>query len=94
VTEPGVRFAVHLTPRGGSDRIVGVGEDGTLRARVAAAPVNDAANRSLIQLLADALDVPRSAVSVVGGATSRRKTVAVAGLGRAAILARWPGLGL
>jgi uncharacterized protein YggU (UPF0235/DUF167 family) len=94
VTGPGVRFAVHLTPRGGSDRIDGVGPDGTLRARVAAAPVDDAANRSLIRLLADVLAVPQSAVSVVGGARSRRKTVAVAGLGRAVILARWPGLGL
>jgi uncharacterized protein YggU (UPF0235/DUF167 family) len=94
VTTADLRFAVRLTPRGGSDRIDGVGEDGTLRARVAAAPVEDAANRSLIRLLAGELGLPPSAVRIVSGSTSRRKTVAVVGLGPAAILARWPGLGL
>lgn len=94
MTEAELRFAVRLTPRGGSDRIDGVGEDGTLRARVAAAPVEDAANRSLVRLLARELGLPPSAVRIVSGSTARRKTVAVAGLGPAAILARWPGLGL
>ena len=41
---PSVRFVVRLTPRGGADRIDGVGEDGVLRVRVAAAPVDEAAN--------------------------------------------------
>jgi uncharacterized protein YggU (UPF0235/DUF167 family) len=94
VTGPGLRFAVRLTPRGGSDRIDGVGEDGTLRARVAAAPVDDAANRSLIRLLADELGLPPSTVRIVSGAASRRKTVVVEGIAAAAVLARWPGLGL
>jgi uncharacterized protein len=94
VTDREVRFAVRLTPRGGRDRIDGVGEDGALRARVAAAPVDDAANRSLVRLVADELGLPASAVRIVAGATARRKKVAVAGLGQAAILARWPGLGL
>jgi uncharacterized protein YggU (UPF0235/DUF167 family) len=94
VTDRDVRFAVRLTPRGGRDRIGGVGEDGALRAWVAAAPVEYAANRSLVRLVALELGVPPSAVRIVAGSTSRRKTVAVAGLGQAAILARWPGLGL
>ena len=94
MTGPGLRFGVRLTPRGGSDRIDGVGEDGTLRARVAAAPVDDAANRSLIRLLADELGVPPSAIRIVSGPSSRRKAVAVEGVAAAAVLARWPGLGL
>jgi hypothetical protein len=92
VTE--VRFVVRLTPRGGADRIEGVGDDGILRARVAAPPVDGAANRALVRLLAAELDVAPSAVRIVTGATGRRKTVAVAGVARAAILARWPRLGL
>jgi uncharacterized protein YggU (UPF0235/DUF167 family) len=94
VTKGELRFAVRLTPRGGSDRIDGVGEDGALRARVAAAPVEDAANRSLVRLLADELGRPASTVRIVAGQASRRKTVAVSGVERVAILARWPGLGL
>jgi uncharacterized protein YggU (UPF0235/DUF167 family) len=94
MTGPGLRFAVRLTPRGGIDRIDGVGEDGTLRARVAAAPVDDAANRSLVRLLAEELGLPPSSVRIASGAASRRKTVVVDGIAAAAVLARWPGLGL
>ena len=88
------RFVVRLTPRGGADRIDGVGQDGTLRARVAAPPVDEAANRALIRLLADELGVAAGQVSIVAGATARRKTIAVEAVGPAAILARWPGLRL
>jgi uncharacterized protein YggU (UPF0235/DUF167 family) len=94
VSDPEVRFAVRLTPRGGTDRVDGVGDDGVLRARVAAPPAENAANRALVRLLAVELGVAPSAVRIVTGATGRRKTVAVAGVDRAVILARWPGLGL
>ncbi len=89
-----IRFAVGLTPRGSMDRVDGTGEDGVLRARVAAPPVDDAANRALVALLAAELGVRPSSVRIAAGFASRRKTVAVAGVQRAAILARWPGLGL
>jgi hypothetical protein len=88
-----VRFAVRLTPRGGADRVDGV-VDGGLRVRVAAPPVDEAANRSLVRLLARELGVPPSAVRIATGATGRRKTIAVEGVPAEAILARWPGLGL
>ena len=91
---PSVRFAVRLTPRGGADRIEGVSQDGVLRVRVAAAPVDDAANRALVRLLAGELGLPASAVRIASGATGRRKTLLVDGVDRAAILARWPDLGL
>lgn len=88
-----VRLPVRLTPRGGTERIDGVA-DGVLRVRVAAPPVEDAANRALVRLLAHELDVPPSAVRIVSGGTARRKLVAVEGIERAAVLARWPGLGI
>ena len=94
MTGSGVRFVVRLTPRGGVDRIDGLGADGALRARVAAPPVDEAANRALIRLLAAELKVRPSSVRIVSGATGRRKTVEIEGIGREAILARWPGLGL
>jgi uncharacterized protein YggU (UPF0235/DUF167 family) len=47
---------------------------------VAAPPERGRANEALVELLAGALDVPRSRVSVVGGQTGRRKIVDVEGL--------------
>jgi uncharacterized protein YggU (UPF0235/DUF167 family) len=86
-----VRIAVRLTPRGGADRVEGVGEDGVLRARVAAPPVDGAANESLCRLLARELHVPRSAVRVTSGATGRAKLVEIDGIDGTALAAAWPG---
>jgi uncharacterized protein YggU (UPF0235/DUF167 family) len=93
VGEREVRFAVRLTPRGGADRIDGV-EGGVLRARVAAAPADGAANAALVRLLAAELGLARSAVRIVSGATSRTKVVAVAGVEARWISDRWPDLGV
>jgi uncharacterized protein YggU (UPF0235/DUF167 family) len=83
---------VRLTPRGGADRIDGVGPNGELLARVAAAPTDGAANRSLLRLIADELGVPPSVVVLESGERSRRKHVLIRGVTAAALLARWPEL--
>ncbi len=78
---------VRLTPKGGADRMEGWGLDAdgrpVLCARVRAAPVEGLANVALEQLLAKALGVRRSAVSVVRGGQSRLKAVEVEGVGAA-----------
>lgn len=66
--------------------------DGVLQARVAAPPVDGAANEALVRLLADALGLPASRLSVVVGATSRRKVIDVEGLDASVLRSRWPGL--
>jgi hypothetical protein len=66
--------------------------DGVLRCRVGAAPVDGEANAALCRLLAAELGVAPSAVRIVSGATGRRKRLTVAGVGREALVARWPGL--
>lgn len=86
-----VRFAVRLTPRGGRDAIDGVGDDGVLRVRVAAPPVDGAANEALCRLLARALDVAPGDVRVVAGAGGRRKVVE-AEADQARVAAAWPGV--
>ncbi len=89
---PEVRFTVHLTPRGGSDRVNGVREDGVLLVRVAAPPADGAANAALVGLLAREVAAPRTSVRLVRGATNRRKTILIEGLAAATLEARWPGL--
>lgn len=88
------RFLVRLTPRGGRDAIDGVGQGGELRCRVAAPPADGDANRSLVRLLADALAVPPTAVTIEAGASSRVKRVLVAGRSAAEVAIRWPGIGV
>ncbi len=87
-----VRFSVRLMPRGGADRVDGVSEDGVLQARVAAPAVGGAANSALVRLLADELDVSRTSVRLVAGATGRHKLIVVEGVTAEGVSQRWPGL--
>lgn len=73
------------------DRVEAV-VDGVLRVRVAAAPVDGAANAALTGLIADALGLSRSRIRLVSGASNRRKLIEVDGLEAAALRSRWPGL--
>jgi uncharacterized protein YggU (UPF0235/DUF167 family) len=66
--------------------------DGVLRARVAAPPIEGAANQALLRLIADELGVARRAVRLVAGAAGRQKLVVVEGVTPDEVLARWPGL--
>lgn len=86
-----MRLAVRLTPGGGRDSIDGV-VDGALQARVAAKPVDGAANEALRRLLADALGLAPSRLTIVGGATGRRKVIEVDGVTAEALRSRWPGI--
>jgi uncharacterized protein (TIGR00251 family) len=87
-----VGFLVRLTPRAGRDSIDGVDDAGRLRVRVAAPPVDGAANEALIRLLAAALEVPRSSLAIESGATSRVKRIRIDGVDGPSVSARWPQL--
>ena len=68
---PRARIDVRVTPRGGRDTIVGWRE-GALAVRIAAAPVEGAANASLLKMIARRLSVPPSSVtSTVVGLSSQ-----------------------
>jgi hypothetical protein len=86
-----LRLVVRLTPRGGRDAVEGwaVGEDGRpfLRARVAAPPVDDAANAALVRLIARALRRPASAVRIVAGGHGRVKQLEIEGAAEADLVA-------
>jgi len=71
---------VRVQPRAPRSEIVGWRADGALSVRVAAPPVEGQANAALARLLAEALDLRPSAVTVEQGAHGRDKLVRVAGL--------------
>ena len=74
-----VTFDVLVQPRASRPGVGPLVGD-RLRVAVAAAPVDGKANDAVTKVLSDTLGVPRSAVTIVRGETSRRKTVRVAGL--------------
>ena len=71
-------FEVRVVPRSSRSEIVGQ-HDGALRVRIAAPPVDGAANLALERLLARALDVSTGAVEIISGKSSRTKTVSIVG---------------
>lgn len=80
-------LSVHVVP--GAARSAAVGVYGAaLRVRVRARPVEGAANRELIQVLARLLGLRPAAVSVDAGARGRDKLVRVRGLAAAAVRER------
>lgn len=77
--DEGTVLRVRLTPKGGRDALVKQ-EAGVLFARVAAPPVDGAANKALIALLSDSLRIPKSRFSFQSGETSRDKVLHIAGI--------------
>jgi len=72
-------FKVRVVPRASRSEIVGE-HDGALRVRIAAPPVDGAANEELVRTLAEAFQVSRKAIEIVAGHTSKLKTIRVTGV--------------
>lgn len=78
-TPAGVRIDLRVIPRSPRTQFDGI-RDGRLVLRVTAPPVDRAANDAVVAAIADALDVPKRAVRLLSGETSRNKTVEVDGV--------------
>lgn len=74
-----MRFKVRVQPRAARSEIVGKHGE-ALKVRLAAPPVDGAANGELIALLAKRLGVAKSAVTIVRGERSREKLIEVEGV--------------
>jgi len=75
-TAQGITFNVRVVPRASRSEIAGE-FDGALRVRLAAPPVDGAANRELIRVLAKELKVPQNSIDIVAGLASKSKTVSI-----------------
>ena len=84
-TDAHALLEVRVIPRAGRSGVAGM-RDGTLVVKLAAAPVDGAANAELIAVLAEALGVPKRSIEIVSGERSRAKRVRVAGIDRDAAL--------
>jgi hypothetical protein len=78
-TAEGVVFNIHVQPRASRCEICPP-KDGELRLRLTSPPVDDAANKQCVELIAKALGVAKSKVTIKSGAKSRHKVVLVQGV--------------
>lgn len=72
-------ITVKLTPRASRNAVLGV-EETWLRVALTAPPVDGKANEAARRFIAETLDLPRSAVTLITGQTARLKRFAIAGL--------------
>ena len=79
-----VRFSVHIQPRASTNEIAGVHGD-ALKIRIAAPPIDGAANDALTKFLSDLFAVARRDVRIIAGETSRSKIVEVDGITERAV---------
>jgi len=86
-TRSGAVIAVRVIPRAAKSAIDGI-RDGAVLVRLSAAPVDGAANAELIEVMAGALGVPKRAITIESGETSRRKTLQIAGVSAATVLTK------
>ena len=86
-TATGVTIKVYVAPRSSSNKVMGV-HNGSIKVSLTAPPVEGAANKALVEFMAKVLGVPRGAVRITSGETSRHKTVSVAGVGAQDVLKR------
>jgi uncharacterized protein (TIGR00251 family) len=83
----GVTLTVHVVPRSSRNQIVGA-ENGALKIKLTAPPVEGAANAALIEFIAEWLSVRRGAVTIISGGQARRKVVRVSGVTAEQVKAR------
>ncbi len=75
----GLLLQVYVQPKAKKDEIVGLHGE-ALKIRLTAPPVEGKANEALRKFLAKLLKIPKSAVKIVSGTTSRQKGVYLEGL--------------
>ena len=78
---------IRVIPRAGRSGFAGLRE-GAVLVKLAAAPVDGAANDELIAVLAKTLRIPKRDIAIVSGERSRLKRVRIAGLDRQQILSK------
>src|SRR3970040_519781 len=73
----GAALAIRVTPRARKTEIAQVLEDGTIKVRLTAPPVEGKANEALLQFLSEVLGVAPNRIEIIAGMTGRDKLVSV-----------------
>jgi uncharacterized protein (TIGR00251 family) len=77
-TDDGLAFNVYVQPRASKCAIVGIHQQ-AIKIRLTAPPVENAANKQCIEVLAKALGLPKSQLTILGGHSHRLKQIGISG---------------
>lgn len=78
-TDKGAVLEIRVLPRSSRCGIAGL-QDGALKIKITAPPVEGKANEECIRFISDLLKIRKSAISIIAGEKSKNKTVLVAGM--------------
>jgi len=76
----GAAITVKVQPRARKTEVAGLMADGTVKIRVAAPPVDGAANKALIEFLALVLGLPKNQIDIIAGEASEHKLISLVGI--------------
>ena len=76
----GSAIRVRISPRASKNEISEILEEGIVKIRLNASPVEGQANKALIKFLSSVLDVPQSKIEIISGQKNRDKLVTIDGL--------------
>ncbi len=80
-TKRGIILQVHVVPRSSKSEVAGFQGD-ALKLKLTAPPVEGQANAELIRVLSDILGIKKKQVKILSGHKSKKKSVAIEGIGR------------
>ena len=76
----GTAIQVKVIPRAKKNEVAGLMDDGSVRIRITAPPVEGAANQALVEFLAQLLSIHKNQIEIVAGLSSERKLVSLVGI--------------
>lgn len=68
---------IRVLPRSSQNEIVGPMADGTIKVKLTAPPVDNAANEALVKLLSKEYQTPKSRIKIISGGKSKNKIVEI-----------------
>ena len=86
-TDAGVEVLLHVQPRARNTGIAGI-HGAALKVKISAPPVDDAANRAIVEFFSRLLDLPKARLQIVAGLKSREKILRIVGISREAFQER------
>ncbi len=73
----GSALTIRVTPRASHNQVSDILDDGTVKIRLTAPPVEGKANEALVSFLSEVLNVPHSKIEIIAGSTGRDKLVSI-----------------